>query len=472
VIAVLRHELMTLIREGRFWVAGALLTALMLGSILVGRDNQQAKAQAATRVTQELRTQWESQKDKNPHSAAHFGTFVIKPAGSVSWLDPGIEPYLGSVVFLEAHTRNEFEHRPATDSTTLRHFGYFSPAFLLQTVAPLIIILFCFSAFAADRESGALRLVLATGVEPAVLVAGKVLGSLIGVALLVLPSLLLAFLVLAGGEGAGGEGGASLARLSLLALGYLLYFATFAGVTLAVSAFSPKSQVALATMVLIWITTCFILPRTLSDLAAARHPLPSKAVFSDQIARETLKGLDGHDAQDERRAPLLKATLKRYGVKRIEDLPVNFDAIALQESEEYTSQLYSREFNRISDQLEAQAAVTRQAATLAPYFAIRNWSMAASGTDLAHHRRFSDAVERYRLNLIRTLNTNLIENSRTGDYGYYVEREFWKTIRPFQYDEPELAWALRSTWSQLATLAVWAAASIGLCLVAATRLRP
>jgi ABC-2 type transport system permease protein len=331
VIAILRHEILTLVRDGRFWATGGLFTVLVLLCIVIGLNDQRDRAQNERRLTRELRSQWESQKDKDPHAAGHFGTYVVKPTGPTSWLDPGVEPYVGTLLFLEPHIQNEFTHRPATESTTLRHFGHFSLAFLLQVIAPLIVILFCYASFAGDRESGALRLLISTGMKPIDIVAGKIIGNLAGLALLIFPSLLLSGIVLS----SGGQAGTSLPSLGLLLLGYLLYLAAFAGLTLAVSAFVAKSQVALAAMVFVWIVTCFVLPRTVSDFAAARNPLPSKAAFTDRIAQEVLKGIDGHDPLDKRREPLLRATLEKHGVKRVEDLPVNFDALALQASEEY-----------------------------------------------------------------------------------------------------------------------------------------
>jgi ABC-2 type transport system permease protein len=465
--AIVKNELKILMQDGRFWIAGFLLTTLLAVSIFVGLEGQKQKAATGERITRQLRAEWESQSEKDPHAAGHFGTYVVSPSGPGNWLDPGIEPYVGSVVFLEAHVRNEFQHRPAAESTTLRHFGTFSPAFILQIVAPLIIILFCFSSFAADRESGTLRLVLASGVNTVHLVAGKVIGNLLGLALLLAPGLVAAYANLETRIGVFDP-----VRLSLLALGYFLYFAVFAGLTLWVSSLLSKSQTALTTMILFWITTCFVLPRTISDFAAAQHPLPSKAAFSDRISRETQKGIDGHDMQDERRGPLFEKTLKEYGVQSVEELPVNFDAIAMQESEEYTSELYTREFNRIADILDRQARQTRNAAAVIPFFAIQNWSMALSGTDFAHHRRFSDSVEEYRRDLIEMLNRDMIENSRTGEYSYAVGREFWENVHPFRYKEPVIEWSMQSVKSQGFSLVAWALASFGCCLFAASRLKP
>lgn len=464
---IIQREFLSLMRDGRFWIACVLFTALIGVSIVVGLKDQHTKDAVRGHVTNELRKEWDTQSAKDPHSGGHFGTYVVKPGGPVGWFDPGVEPYLGSIAFLEAHVRNEFIHRPAAEMTSARHFGYFSPAFLLQTLAPLLTILFCFSSFAGDRESGVLRQALATGVHPLLLVGGKILGTLAGVAALMAPSLVAAWWLMQGG---GGSPDAS--RLLALTLGYGLYLLAIANLTVWVSSIAPKSQVALAAMITFWIATTFVLPRTISDLAASRSPLPSKAAFAHRVAQETLNGIDGHDPLDSRRAALLESTLKKYKVNRIEDLPVNFDAIALQASEDYTSALYKREFDQAAAQLESQASFVRSTTLFAPYLAIRNWSMSVAGTDFAHHRRYSEAVEGYRQFLIRRLNEDMANNSRTGDYGYFVESEYWEQVPSFEYEEPSLRWSVQSTSGQLGVLALWSLVSAGLCLLSAPRLRP
>ncbi|HRJ26906.1 MAG TPA: DUF3526 domain-containing protein [Fimbriimonadaceae bacterium] len=465
--AIFKREFISLVADGRFWIACCLFTLLVGLSTAISLKNDRAMEHLRGGAQHDLRHEWVSQTAKDPHSAAHFGTYQVKPGTSLSWFDPGLDPFLGTVNFLEAHVRSEFMLRPARDSTSARHLGYLSPAFLLQVIAPLLIILFCFGSFASDRESGTLRLTLASGVHPAALVGGKIVGGLAAVFALVLPSLgVSGIMMMRVSEEI------DLARLGLLLLGYGFYFAAIASITLWVSSRVLKSQSALAIMISFWIGMTFVVPRTISDMAAAQHPLPSKAAFAQKIAEETRQGIDGHDPQDARREELLERTLREYGVQRIEELPVNFDAIALQASEDYTSELYQREFDRVADQLEAQAQIVRTTAVLAPFLAIRNWSMAVSESDWAHHRRYAQAVEKYRQELVRRLNTDMIQNSRTGDFGYVVQQDFWESIPPMTYEGPSVRASIEDVESQLGLLAAWALLGIVGCLRASARLRP
>lgn len=460
------REFTSLIRDGRFIVTCTLFAALMAASVYIGIRDFRARDEVQLRLTAQVRNQWEGQKSKDPHSAGHFGMYVIKPSGSVSWLEPGIEPYLGSIGFLEPHVRNELVHRPASETTSIRHFGYFSPAFLLQVVGSLIVILFTFASFSGDRESGILRLTLATGVSSSAVVGGKIVANLAATAALISPSLVAASVLMT-------RGGQTFdfPRIGLMFAGYSLFYISIAAMTLWVSSLSLRSQVSLATMIIFWVLTSFVIPRTVSDFAASRNPLPSKAAFADRIARETLNGIDGHDPADVRRGALLAKTLKEFGVSRVEDLPVNFDAVALQASEDYTSELYQREFDSVAQKLFAQSSTSRMAALVAPYLAIREWSMAIAGTDYHHFYRFGQSAEDYRQKLIRKLNTDMIENSRTGEYSYMVEEKFWKSVPAFRYQEPDLIWSVNHAWLPFGALFGWTVVCIGLCARSAATLR-
>ena len=112
----------------------------------------------------------------NAHAAAHYGVYVFKPVAPLSVFDRGLQPFVGSTVYLEAHRQNQAAFLPAQDSTSMRRFGDLTAAACLQLLLPLLIILFAFGALAGERESGTLRQVLSLGVRPASLVFGKAMG--------------------------------------------------------------------------------------------------------------------------------------------------------------------------------------------------------------------------------------------------------------------------------------------------------
>ena len=104
----------------------------------------------------------------NPHAAAHYGAFVFKPVQPLSAIDPGLDPFLGVFVFLEAHKQQLARHRPIEDATPTRRLGQLTPASAALVLLPLLVVSLTFSSFAGERDQGTLRPLLALGDQPSV----------------------------------------------------------------------------------------------------------------------------------------------------------------------------------------------------------------------------------------------------------------------------------------------------------------
>ncbi|MXY30264.1 MAG: hypothetical protein F4Y48_03535, partial [Gammaproteobacteria bacterium] len=138
---IVRKEFTDVLRDGRFRWCSVLVGALLLVSLGHGwvqaRNAQQEHAAAQATA----RDHWESQGEKNPHSAAHYGIYAFKPRLALSFVDEGVDPYTGTSVWLEAHRQNDFLLRPAQDATAPQRIGALTAAQVLQHLVPLLIIL-------------------------------------------------------------------------------------------------------------------------------------------------------------------------------------------------------------------------------------------------------------------------------------------------------------------------------------------
>lgn len=468
---IARKEMIELWRDSRSRWAAALVVLLMLVAILLGWQQMQrteAERQAARTTSYQ---QWLDQGEKNPHAAAHFGQYAFKPANPLSFVDPGVTPYVGVTVWMEAHKQNEFKFRPARDATSLQRFGELSAAFMLQVLMPLLVILLSFAAFSGERERGTLRQLLSIGVRPAQLLAGKALAIAATLGIVLVPVLLLGVLVLAlAGDGQTAVGD-SLARVAALATGYAIYLGGFVALTLGVSATVNSSRRALVLLLAFWMVNSFVAPRAMTDLARRLSPTPTAMEFRQAMEAER-RASWGDDDKHPAFAAFRERVLKEYGVARVEDLPVDFRGLALRADDENGYRIYDRHFGDLWERYARQERLRALAGLIFPLAAIQPFSMGMAGTDTAHHNHFAQAAENYRREIQSAMSDDLIHHRKNGDEHYVAGRSLWEKMQPFHYRTLSVASALARQWPNAAILALWAAATGLFAFLAVRRLSP
>lgn len=452
---IARKEFTDVVRDGRFRWCAALVGALLLVSLGHGWVQARRSQTELAAAQDTAREHWESQGEKNPHSAAHYGVYAFKPRLALSFVDEGVDPYTGTSVWLEAHRQNDFFLRPAQDATAAQRIGALTAAQVLQHLVPLLVILLTFGALAGEREQGTLRQLLATGVGRNDLALGKALGVAGALALLLVPAAVAGAAALV--VGSPGPAASAAARGAVLAGIYLAYFAAFVGLSLAVSARMRSARNALVVLLAVWVVNGLVAPRAAVDLSRWIHPTPSALEFARTLQQEMAAGVEGIERPD--RAALTGRLLAQHGVERVEDLPVNEVGIYLQESEEFGNRIFDRNYGALWDSFERQGLVHEALAAAAPLLAVRALSMGLAGTDVEQHRHFATAAETYRRDLMRRMNGDLAENSRTGEL-YTAGPDLWAQTPPLRYDAPTLGWVLNNRILSLLVLAAWLAGAV------------
>jgi ABC-2 type transport system permease protein len=453
-------DLREFLRDGRLPWAGGLIVLLLLTAAAVGWV-QQTAVQAERVSGQALDYQaWVNQGSRHPHTAADQGMNVFKPEPPLAIFDTGVEPYVGSTIWLQSHSQGEVKFRPAQDATGLQRFGSLTPAWVLQVLVPLLVIILGFSAFASEREGGTLRQLLSIGVSRRRLLWGKALALGASVGLLLLPGA-----ALVGGlalvTAPAGTAGDVAARLAGLALGYGLYLGAVIFLVLAVSAICRTSRVALFSLLAIWIVGVLIAPKAISDMAVALHPTPSRIDFAKAV-------------RDEENATSRKVWLKNFGVETRWDprVPLSKWGIALRVTDHNGYRVYDRQFGALWDTFERQQRLQEWAGLLAPVVAMRSLSMALSGTDFSQHRDFSEAAERQRRIIQEVVSEDLIKNADPlGDrhFSYRASPTLWAKVPEFHYPLPRIGFALSRHWPSLVVLAASFLLAMALALVAVSR---
>lgn len=469
---IAREELRLLARNRVAVIATVLLVLLTLVAVATSWAHQRGIADLRGRYQHSAEAAFKAQPDRHPHRVVHYGTFIFRPLGPLAAFDPGIDAFTGNSMFLEGHRQNSANFGDVRQSSLLVRFGQLTPAFVLQIVAPLLLIFLGYGALARERERGTLRLLMLQGVSRRTLVGGKLL-AIGAVALLAGLPAMIGFVAIAG------QPGALALPMLVTALGYLAYLALWVVIILLVSALVRRSRDALLALVAIWAVTAVLLPRVVPDVASATVPLRNRFQTDVAIARDLRRMGDSHNPNDPHYAAFKQRVLDRYGVTRVEDLPVNYKGVQGMESERLSSALFDRYSGESYTAQGRQIALVDAAGVLSPAVAIRALSMAAAGTDFAGHRRFLDQAEAYRYALVQRLNRMQAEDvsfaddtaeDAGADRRKRVAASNWSAMPDFAFSPASGADLARGALPGLAIVLGWLGLAALLLAVATRRL--
>jgi len=133
----------------------------------------------------------------------------------------------------------------------------------------------------------------------------------------------------------------------------------------------------------------------------------------------------------------------------------------MQANEDYAQMVYDTYAAKTDSIIRLQNNITRYAACLNPYLAIRSISMALCGTDYDHQWHFDKAARQYRNTFIRCLNNELAYGgSKTDDATWKVDPRFYSTLPAFRYQPLTTANVLYSQRLLLLSLLLWLPGSV------------
>jgi len=448
---LIKKELLVIFRNRSFLLTALIIQLLLFTAAAGGyRVFQESKAERLA-AEKEKREQWLHQDPKHPHIAAHFGNFAYMPKTGLSLFDYGLDAFTGTVVYLEPHKQNEFSFKPAEEQNASLRFGELSLAMILQLLFPLLIIFNCFTAFSKERSGGTIQLLYSQGVSFRQLYLGKFLACCIWILLLVLPAFILLLLTQIWIKSAALE----LLRLLLLSTFYLFYLFLVAAVTLLVSAYSKNAKPAILTMIGIWLGFMVLVPKWSASAGDNLYPLPSKYDFLQAIRRDIHQGIDGHNAKGTRAEQLKTQLLQKYHVDTVSKLPFNFEGYVMQAGEAYSSRVYDKHFSKLQSRLQQQNQIGLWCSLIDPFMAIKNISMGLCGTDYGTHLDFQRQAENYRRFFVRSMNQDMEEHSKLGDWEYKVKKDTYAKIPAFHYVQRTIGQSLAPYLLGFCSLGLW-----------------
>lgn len=475
VLAVAAAEWRCWQRSRLAWGAGLLLAALLLATAVLTALRMQAERSAREHHQQQAEAAFLSQPDRHPHRMVHYGHYVFRTPAPLALFDPGLDTVTGQSLFLEGHRQNSAMFAASGASADLGALSWLNPATAYQLFAPLLLILLGHGMLVREREAGTLATLLAQGLPPRRLIAGKALALAACVALLLLPLALSTALALAQGE-------RPAAALALLGA-YALYLLAWAALALLASALFRRRAAALAALASAWIALTLVLPALAVNAAAAAAPMAGKLETDLRMLAKLRQLGDGHNAQDPAFAQLRAELLAQHRVQRVEDLPVNLRGVVAEHSERRLTDTLNAHAQRRMDAEQRQAALLARHGAWVPVLALAEASRALAGTDLAHHHRFLREAEALRydfvqgLNRVHTRQLAYADDIRRGsdpaaERRTRVDASTWQLLERFRFVPDAAATRVARSAPSVAMLLLWCAALAGALALAGARLEP
>lgn len=128
---LIKKELLEVYRNKIMFISAMMIWILfMVATVCTFLDYQSAHSQRKA-ANMLFRQQWEHQQ-RNPHDAAHFGTYLFKSINLLNAFDTGLDDYSGNTYRVEAHVQHEPNAANAEENDGSMRFGRLTIALILQ----------------------------------------------------------------------------------------------------------------------------------------------------------------------------------------------------------------------------------------------------------------------------------------------------------------------------------------------------
>ncbi len=451
------------IDEWRFWIrsklgaATAFLALILVATSLFATTNQ-IENERETRESLQMKAEetFRDQPDRHPHRMVHYGHYVFRSPAPLATLDPGVDPYTGTVMFLEGHRQNSATFSQSYDSAQAGPFALLTPAIAYQLLIPLVLVVAGFGAISREREAGTDRQLVTSGVSPVMIWLGKTT-ALAGVGGLLLIPLLIGIVF---------SGAVPIVGLTFF-LGYALYLLVWILIISAASAWCKRPSTALLVLLSVWTGLSVLAPRFVASAANVTIPTASQ-IETDMDVLVSLRELgDGHNASDPAFNRLRANLLEQYGVESVDDLPINFRGMVAMTSEEDLTKVLNEYAEKRMAKQAAQAKFVRTLSFVSPFIALQSTSMTVAGSDLRTHHRFLREAETARFDFVQGLNKAHVEklsytddinrnNSDEASRKARISAENWRILSDFKFQPDPAKDRIVRILPTLSVLLAWA----------------
>ena len=429
--AIIEKEIREILGSVKFAITFGACALLILLSFYIGAANhkvnmEQYQAAKAENLRQmEGMTSW--------FSLEQYRIFL--PPQPLATLVTGASNDIGRT--MEIHRRSELsaDDSKYNEDPIYAVFRFLDLTFIFQIVLSLFAILLGYDAICGEKEQGTLRLSFANSVPRATYLIGKLAGSMITlVTALLIPILLGCLLLPAMGVTLSGE---EWFRLGAIVLTGLLYFAVFLTMSVFVSTITHRTSSAFLAMLVIWVISVLIVPRSAVLLAGRAVDVPSvdelaaqKNSYSQELFQSFNEGMSKFKAPASEDPQETMTLFNQY-----------MDSLS-QDREQKMAELTNRLNEDRHNRQVVQQHLALNLARVSPAASLTLATSALAGTSIELKNRFHETAMEYRSDFLAFLKEKTGMNFGGGmrivlDDGQEEKENIDPTEMPTYVFEPE-----------------------------------
>jgi ABC-2 type transport system permease protein len=470
---VFRWELRALRRDPAFWLVGGLALAALGFALANGsawRGYLDGLRVSAARVDADLAAKSRAdaaeldrkpnpliiatRDPRNPYGFAHFQMqhSIVLPATPLAALTVGQSDLLPQTLLLNPGPPPSLLGSAEPENPYRLLIGPFDAAFVVVSLAPLLVIALTFGLVAGERERGTLPLLLAQPLTLRAWIAGRLAPrALLG--LLLLAALTAGFLFVSPSPALvlSPASASAAPRLALWLAVALAYGAFWFALSLAVATRRGSSAMHALVLASLWLGLVVLVPAGINLAVKTLHPVPSRIeqvlamrASTDEIAAQTSRHLAAYYEDHPEFAPKAGAATEYSEIRFI--------------TNEKLDRALAPVLARYDAQLARQQSLVERLSFLSPALLAHAAFADAAGTGLARHREFLRQAVTHHADLRAFFNPRILKKEKFTA---------WDEVPAFTFDEEpteaaaaRIAPALLALFIATAAFAVWSAGAL------------
>ena len=393
---IITHELKNIFFSPKFTLTFAVVTVLLLLSVVVGIG----QFNNATRQY-ETSTQLVQQEMREARGWMALNNKIFRKPDPMQIFVSGVHNDIGRISGINSFNSIKLTHSTYSDDPIYAVFRFIDFAFIVTVVFSLLAILFTFDAVNGEAERGTLQLIFSNAVPRTQYITGKFIGAWLGLAIpLLLPLLLSVLLLLVWNVPMTND---HWLKLTALFGAALLYQTFFIALGLFLSTTTKRSSVSFLFSLVVWVCLVFIFPRAGATVAGQIINVPTVAEIEGQRDayskdRWTQYEQVMQDKWKARNAPtngLSKEERETYREEKMWQWMEEDDndrKQVQQDIDAFTKKVNDDVRNKKSEQERFAFTLSR----FSPASAFQLAAMNLTGTDIALKTRYEDALNDFR----------------------------------------------------------------------------